>query len=332
MSDVLFGLRSNCSWFAGPGTRAALISRVKNAIVLHDTVHLQDGTFASTIGERNSADWFMPPGTNPDRSRVVFYEPGGRWGLRIKRADTDGPMQQAFEDTTIAVYRADFYPILEEAGLLDSAFVTLVEAQLDSPSKLETEALARVDSRDEALAAELPPGDLLRDAILKGLHYDTALSLVTGLPLQVDPHCMSAISHKVVTQAGHWTTDGRGAVHSTCVALGLPNFGALEWDEVCEIRESAAGRDYRQMVDRASSAVVDATQGGLDQKEAEAEARLHVSQELVEEITQRRPGIHGLAFNVMLNLVPYGGVFGTAGDTIELLRSKRSWISLLRRP
>jgi len=70
MSEVLFGLRSNCAWFAGPDTRVQLEGRLKNAIVLHDSVGLQDGTFISTVGERNSTEFFLPPGTAHDRSTI----------------------------------------------------------------------------------------------------------------------------------------------------------------------------------------------------------------------------------------------------------------------
>ncbi len=331
MSDILFGLRSNCSWFAGPETRGELVQRLKNAVVLHDQVGLQNGTFQCTVGERNSSEWFFPPGTDPDRSRVVYHELGSRWGIGAKPSHAPGPMRRLFSDITTAHFRADFYPILHEAGLTESEFIFFVDVSLDTTAKLESEKLARADHRNPELAAALPEGNQLRLAILKGLNYDAVLSLLSGVPIHVDPHCVAAINHKVSAQADRWTADGRGVVHATCVELGLPDFGELEWDEVCKIRESAAGRDYREMIGRLGQQVVEMTHGGLDQEAAEQEAWKLVSHELVEELTKRRPGVGSLAFDVLLNLVPYGGVFGTAESTADLVSAKRSWISLLRR-
>lgn len=59
---------------------------------------------------------------------------------------------------------------------------------------------------------------------------------------------MEAVAAWKVGQAvKHWSEEGRTRVGRAWLSLGLPDWGAADWEQLRKTRESAAGHDFRRV-------------------------------------------------------------------------------------
>lgn len=327
MSQILLGLRSNASWFAGPRTREMLEGQLKRAFALYDTVCLQDGTYVATVGESASSWMMYPPGTI-DRSADFYREVRGRWQVALQPEGEGGPGVRLIDDRVVAYYRADFLPVLEAAGLGSTDFVEWMSVELEDAPLTSVKQAAKQHLRNPDMVRTLPEGARLREEIVAGAHHDAMLGTLLGTPILVDPNCRTLIELQSMAGAERWTADGRGEIHSVSTLFGVPDFSKLSWDQVAAVRESAAGRDFRRLLDDHSAAVTEAMMAGEPEAEIRALVTRFLATELRDELGRQVPGRASIALGVVANLIPYLGLLGSAAETAALARHNRTWISL----
>jgi hypothetical protein len=175
----------------------------------------------------------------------------------------------------------------------------------------------------------LPEGRFVQDGIIDALYIDSVLAGSLNLPLAVDYHVWPLIDAGNARIGRQLVREPRAVFQHTWLELGLPDAGSLTWEDVHASRESAAGRDYREMIARLiESAKSQLAEGAAADDLAHELARALV-RELVEEVYNRRMNLKKAGLNLALNFIPHAGLLSSAMDFRDAVKQPRTWVTLL---
>jgi hypothetical protein len=336
-SSLFLPLRSNAGWFTSEDTTEALDRRLKMLVVLYDKVILQDGRYDLT---------FWQDGQHLDMRLYAHQIPVDHRTLRYGRSGE--PSSLAFQPPGSSSFvpvlsgpisswqSVDFRPILERAGVLGEEYVELSDGDLNES------AIDREKKRALEINVEEPSGDLVaviqRRKALEALFIDAATARVLKQPFSCDSTVQDLVDVGIRDTLQHLRPDYRPSVYAQWTTLDLPDFTAATWSEIHGIRQSAAGRDLRRIIEKVSSRVAAAAGGGADGAEIAQIIRSEFVSESAREVaglssTARRLGI-GIALTIGLNFVtlPLSAsiAIAAAQEIIPALLSHRQWVALLR--
>jgi hypothetical protein len=338
-------LRSNAAWFADAEVQQVLEARLKNYLLLYDEVILQDGRYQSTALDTGSLDVYDPPETiRGDRTKISYYRQGTPFAFVVSESE-GGPFVPVggLTGPRVFTYEADFYPILASAGLLNVDFIQLFNGDLaDNLKQLALEE-ARRDLSNPTISGLIPGNKYVKEKVLESLYHDAYLATSAAMDFAVDYRVGPAARLKNEMESNRWGPEARATVGQAWVSLERPDYGNASWDEVIELRESAAGRDYRRMVERVAAAVDRAAVEGTPASELQRIAERKLDAELVKAMRRRRSspmdGVLSFALNLIslaLPLVATGaaavGIAMDMDSVISSLRERRTWVSLLHGP
>jgi hypothetical protein len=332
MDTLLIPLRSNAMWFATPDHRLELERRLKSALVMHDNLVFQDGRYRVTVWEDGTMDWLVPPRAIPgDRSEIHYHEPGGRTVMQV-RGDGD-VWHPLFHGDTLESLEVDFYPILQEAGLLGEDYVRLEFFHPTEEVKARLQDAAAADRRDQELMAAVDVEGFRRKPLVEALHFDSTLALELRCPFLTDARVggfIAAKSRRVVTAT--LQRDLRPAILDIAMQLVLPDFASLSWEQVARVRNSGAGLDLRRHLSSAAHEISVAAAEIDDPRELTIIIQRHYLQELTAQIRGESPTVSKAIANFAANLLPGVGTFvGTAADISRLVEHRNSWVALVGR-
>jgi hypothetical protein len=332
MSAVFLPLRSNAAWFAHADAHARLAGRIKHLLLFNETLVVQDGRYKASFLANGASDWLIPGSMVPDRSRITYHRPGSELHVRIApsgTSDYSSLMGGALE----ASYDVDFWPVMAEAGITDVEYIEWVEAELTQSGKQKASSAAFRARQNPSLTEGLPVNRFLRDKIVDAIHQDSILAGELGLPLSVDHHASTIVERANGTARGPLESRLKPAMMNAWVTIGLPDPSEESWDSVLRARESAAGADLRRVTAKLEGLAIDTLAGAATEQDLEAEAGRLFVQEIVEELFARRVTAKGTVLNLGLNWIDLapgvGSAIGSVRDIADLIKEKRSWVSLL---
>jgi hypothetical protein len=345
MSRMFLPLRSNAAWFADVHAHRELESRLKNYLLLYDEIILQNGRYQSTALATGHHDTYYPPGSaRIDRTKITFYRPGTPTAVKVSKSK-HGPSVpvQALTGPRLFTYEADFYPLLLSAGLLNTDFIRAFDADLSDDLRKQAQEDARRDLSNPAISDAIPGNRFVKSKVLESLYHDAYLANTAGLDFAVDYRAGPAVRLKNQMESDRWGPEARATVGRAWVSLGRPDYGNASWEEVIAVRESAAGRDFRRLIEQVATAVDDAALQGTPPSELQHIAERQLDAELVKELIKRKSSALEGLLSLALNLIPLGlrglGAAATAaglatetGGLFKSLRERRTWVSLLHGP
>jgi len=327
MRELFLPLRSNSSWFSTTSTRDRLERQIKVNLVLYDRLIVQDGRYRITAGtDGQGMDMLLPTNKcGDDRKSISFYEPGGKFGVRLGD-------KVLLQSESYVSYDVDFYPIFYDAGLLDAEYIEWRPIDLTAQHQREADQQAEEDSRNDQLNGILPENSYLRGAILRAIYRDSFLAHSLRTPFCVDSAVAPVVQWKQRLGKTAWLHELPPIFFDCWVKLDLPDFSSYSWEEVRRVRESGAGADLRMMMDRTLAQIEDALPNISDQREISELVALGMSKELIREVDARRSRAAGTVVNLALNWLPlpfFGGALaGTVKDLQSLWNERGSWLSL----
>jgi hypothetical protein len=345
MTRIFLPLRSNAAWFSDEQAQRVLEARLKNYLLLYDEIVLQDGRYQSTALETGYHDAYHPPGSiRGDRSKISYYQPGTPFGFFVRQTK-DGPdvPVSGLVGPRLFTYEADFYPILASAGLLNAEFIRMDAGDLSDDLTHQIAEEARKDISDPSIFASIPGNRFVKAKVLESLYHDACLASMDSLDFAVDYRVGPAARLKNEMESDRWGPEARAIVGRAWVTLERPDYGHALWEEVIDVRESAAGKDFRRLVERVAAAIDKAALEGAPPGELQHIAERKLDAELVEEMNRRKTVMMGGVLSIGLSLIPLaipvlGPAASAAGATIgasallNLLRERRTWVSLLQGP
>jgi hypothetical protein len=332
MSKIFFPLRSNAAWFLKEETRKHLEYQIKTCFILYDELIFQDAQYHCTIWENASFDVLIrPKSIGFDRKKIKFFEPGTKASIFI------GPHGQKAEHQLIGGevqfgYQVDFYPLMLDSGLVDEDYIQFVDIDLNETIKKQAQKHAEQDKDNSDLCKVLNLNIWHRKKVLESLYIDSALALYFGSPFSIDYNVGPAVQWKHNEARKIYKPPIQDVFFTNWLALGLLDFGDLSWQQVVKIRESAAGKELRAVIDRIIGEVSNLIEDISDAKDLHIIVERLFTKELLQELSANVPSNKKVILNLGMNLLPFYLGLVTSGikDTKDLIRTKKSWISLLK--
>jgi len=337
MNQILLPLRSNVGWFRGQETRKMLERIIKNYLIIYDKILIQDGRYECVLGESGSWDFFIPSKSiNFDRTKIEFFKPSQKFSLLIGNEGSK-PKHPLNIGNVIAAYQVDYYPILNDAGLLNVDYIQWWEYDLNQKSKDFAKKEASGDERDEKLIKILPHHHFQRKNILSSFFIDSLLAFFAKLPFLVDEKILQIVRWKNEQAKQLWGPALRDVFLNVWISLEHPDFGNQSWEEVCKIRESRIGKNYRRMIQRVTNDVEKALPDIQNEKDIFGIVQKNFHKEIVKELQAKQMKPRTTFLNILLNLFSFShplasvGIasFSSAKDIWTQVKDKNSWINLL---
>lgn len=318
-SQILMPLRSNAAWFGSPEARAGLERQIKVNLMLYDRVIFQNGRWhmtAGTDGQGMEHIWWKdqaPMG----RTRIPYYGDSGPFSIHVGETC----VLHSIAETS---YEVDFLPIMRDAGILDTACYDWLNDEV----KLSGEADEALSRSAEALVRKcadvLPKNAYVQWSLAKGLLKDAFTAQHLNLPVSVDYQVAPVVYELQRALILTHKPELRLQFVDRWIRLKLPDFGEWSWDTVLDVRESASGLAFREMVARVCNGVTDAVRNGASEGDIENLMALGFEQELIREVQKRQPTRGATALGLLLNLLPYGSILSVGKDLYALANEGES--------
>ena len=154
----------------------------------------------------------------------------------------------------------DFLPLLEHAGIVREEYITLWDGDRTEQLASEMHRRALDDAKTPEFSNLLPgrtPQEALR--VLENLYADAGVAGALELPIACDERLKPTI--ELGTQrafAALQVQQPRLSIYSRWLEMQLPDFASGSWAEIHELRQSAAGRDFRRVLERVSVRLIEA--------------------------------------------------------------------------
>lgn len=332
MSHVYFPVRSNGSWFISDSTRDELERRIKHCMVLYDTLIFENSRFKLQVWENGHLGWEIP-GENyqGDRSTIRYYSPGDEMSF-IVSSSKEGEYHPLLEGPVLAAYEIDFYPVLHDANLLEADFVKFLQSGLTEEGKQEVRKRTSKDLKYYTFDKQATGEYYKHKALVEGVHHDSLMAFGIDSPFLADELAGDFISARNEHGGDQvWRNELNANVLNTLYEVAFPDFSSMEWEQIIPIRESAAGQDFRQMIERLTNRLSSAVGDISGPHEISLLSRGLFIEELVAELQELAPDMTTAVLGLGANLIPYTGWASSSAEIVSAFEHRRSWISLLKK-
>lgn len=332
MSKIFFPLRSNSAWFLEEKTRNALVDRIKSCLMLYDEIIFQDALYQCTLWERGSFDMMIAPhAINFDRNKTRFFNPGAKSALYVGQNGGEA-RHKVIGGEAKASYHADFYPIINEAELLNAEYINFKSFDASQEIKNEAKQSATKSLKISELANLLPGNSFLKQKVLEALHIDSVIAYSLETPFVIDQNVGPAVLWKNKETIKMHEGIIKDLFFFNWISLGLPDFTKISWAKIDKLRSSNAGKELRKMLEKFVTEIMNNFDNFSDIKDATVIIERLFTKELINELFSMMPTKKEACFNMSLNLLPFGvgAVGGGVKDMVNLALNKRSWVSLLK--
>ncbi len=307
-----------------------------------DVVVLENDTYNFWATENGA---FEGPGASvlklEDR-RLIFNE-GGQVSLFVGPVDdgetrrTSGPPiltnehKPLLSGEALVAYCADFYPVLKSAGVLDEPCFKWINDPLPQPQAQLAAEAAEADKEDQEFWGTLPFHRFERDYVIKSFYHDTARNESLRLPTLFDDR-VSEYTRLKGLQLAKRAPDVAPHIYQVALVNRMADITAYSWEKVLDLRNKPAAQEFRDMLARVRGGVL----AELPNLRSEADVRALTTelffQELADEVAQQSSKtLGGVAFNLLLNLVPIFGPFiGATNEAARYIESRQSWTALFK--
>ena len=324
VTQVYMPLRSNAAWFSNADTKARLESQLKTNLVLYDRVVLQDGRYHVTAGDDGQGMAWEFPGDNcgVDRTRVKYYEPGQFFGVAVEG-------KFVMSSTCQTAYEIDFLPMIQETRLEDVTYIRWISSDVRPEVKSAIESQVHTDLMTHSCDDVLPENSYLRKRVLEGLYRDAAVAHSLATPFSVDFNVAPLVEYQQRMARQRWSNEIPAAFFDYWVKMELPDLSTLDWWDLHEFRESAAGRSFREMVHRITRRVKNVIRESREQRDVDVWIAREFNQELLQELSKRitSPGMS--IARSCLNVIPFGVIGSVVLEAMAMDADQNSWVSLV---
>lgn len=261
------------------------------------------------------------------RLQYSFQVPGKEASLAVSPT-AGGPTQVLMSGIPKTYYNADFFPLIEEAGLRNHPAISLLNGDWNTP--ITDPANKFLTTHRSDLRKVTPEaGQFYADNAAKAFLYDATAAAHFGLSINLD-HRSHTIAEWVRKQRLAQVRDEIAPVFlQGWIDLGLPDFTTESWERIISIRDSAMGVSFRQLVANVERQVAEAAPHVDSAADfADIVKRMLVTK-MAEELLQRKVSSTQAVISLGLNFTPVSLV-ANVKEFYDALKDGRSWINLLQ--
>ena len=232
-------------------------------------------------------------------------------------------------------YTVDFYPILKQTGMIGEDYIKQLNGHLEAEEMRQLEESAIKDKRNTELDKILPLEKLEKDVLVEGYYIDFCVAQELGVSVAFDRRIerfIAAKNHQMILQ---FMPDVSSLVFNKALNLQMPDFRKQPWKKIHEIRQSAAGQSFRDMIQQIQLNVAEAMPSISIELDLQEVVNRSFSQELFDEMKEFLPTGGTTTIGVMCSVasifIPPAGFVGNVNDVQNLIKLNQSWVSLLKR-
>ena len=254
ISRVYFPLRSNVGWFQSHDLRSQITNRVKESLLVHDELVIEDGTFLVDILDEGGmqAPW-LPPGMLPQELRTVeFQDLKPKTITTLMGKDGEMPSEVVLHGKASVRFKIDYYNIFKGLNLASFDFIKLrVIHDLDIPPEAK-QIIQHNAFTDRTRFQNLEANTWLRDLVINSLNRDLVVASMLGAGLVLDPRHGDLLRRKYVKATGResMARDQNLAVVRHLLTVAVPNFDEMPLEQVIELRDHRLWVSFRAFVRR----------------------------------------------------------------------------------
>jgi hypothetical protein len=338
MRRILFPVRSCAGYFESQETVSVLEKQIKLSLVCFDEILFENGSYSLVVAEHGNFGYFTPPENISEESRKLSFGKGGNYGLKYADFGSNDYTNVNLGSAKIS-YRADFYPILKQADIINEEYIKQPNWSSDGKAreeiKEELKKQSQADKSNTNLINTLGGDVSEKDYLIDGYHHDFYLAHQLGVAVAFDERIERFIAAKNKQIALQLIPDVSSLVFDAALKLAIPDFRELSWKKIHEIRQSSVGRSFREMLYRIQANVVQELTNIQSPQDVREIVQKNFTRELFDEMSQFMPTTETVTFGLMFSLASLSfsplGFVGNVNDAQNLIKRNQSWISLLKR-
>jgi hypothetical protein len=245
---LVFPLRSNARSLVRGAPVASVRRKLKTASLLYENVILESGVLRLSSGPQGSFSVveYRPPGDTPDWETAVARRQAQQhpFSLAMGREDVPGVpaqiMTTVFQTDSTIAWMATFEPFAwEMPAMVDwigFGHAPRLPTELDRLAKDWT----RADERSEVLKRAVPE-QRTRAVLIANANHDLAMVVAAGHAAAVDPWHAQVVNRRLEDDVS-WHGEGYA------VPIALPQVGALDWEDIRNVRKNKEISRFRDMM------------------------------------------------------------------------------------
>jgi hypothetical protein len=224
---------------------------------------------------------------------------------------------------------AEYHLLLQESGLGDTSWATLVEPTEESFAEANA-ANRQLDHQTWLENRQMPAlsaDKWLDDRLRKGLNRDISYAASMGLPAMIDELHMPILQWRA--DRGDADSQFEPIPGAAALHLWAPNFTKLEWKHILELHDHDAIGEFRQKLVEAEQTVT-----GVPKNERAVALKDIGYQAALEALRDRSAGWIDLGIDMaigsVVDLIPYGGLLHSAvTGGAKVRKEEREWTTIL---
>jgi hypothetical protein len=301
LNRVYFPLRSNVGWFRSLDLREQMTSRVKESLLVHDELIIEDGTFVVNIlDEGGMQNMWLPPGMLPQELRTVEVQ-----DLRPDTVTTwlgnegEIPNEVVLHGRASLRFKIDYYNIFRGLDLSSYDFIKVrVIQDLDLPGEAK-QIIHHNAFEDRTRFQQLEANTWLRDLVINNLNRDLVVASLLGSGIVLDSRHGDLLRRK---HANAPSRDPNTAVVRHLISVAAPNFADMPLEQVIEVRHDRLWTDFRAFVSAVVAEVTTDPDVLSDPRAFDEAVARKIERALFEELQKRYPRKRNLVIDLGLGL------------------------------
>jgi hypothetical protein len=307
-SKVYFPLRSNVGWFRSPDLREQMTNRVKESLLVHDELIIEDGTFlVDILDEGGMQAPYLPPGFLPQEYRTVeFQDMEPRTVTTLMGAEGEIPTDVVLHGKASVRFKIDYYNIFKGLDLSSYDFIKMqvvhdLSIPLDARQLIQNNAFL-----DRTRFQDFEVNSWLRDLVINSLNRDVVVSSLLGAGVVLDPRHAELLSRKESKSSGSKVHENTAVVRHL-LSVGVPDFDTMPLEQVIEVRHDKLWVSFRAFVREVVTDVTADPEVLSDTRAFDEAVARRVERSLFEELQRKYPTKRTLIVDLglgLLGLVP----------------------------
>lgn len=340
VSRVYFPLRSNVGWFKSPDLREEITNRVKESLLVHDELLVEDGTFVADVlddGGRHSG--WLPPGMLPQEFRTVEFQDLKPDDVYVAMGpDGQMPTDVVLHGRSSVRFKIDYYNIFKGLDLSAYDFIKrIIVHDLDFPPEAK-QVIQHNVFQDKMKFQDIETNSWVRDLVIDSLNRDLVASVLLKSGIVLDPRHGELLrrKYKAATGTNEMARNEDAVVVRHLLDVAAPNFSEMSIEEVIELRHDRLWYSFRGFVREVVSDVKTNPDVLTDTRAFDEAVRKRFDRALFEALKKKHSGALNLIVDLGLGaigLIPPLSAAATAvsavKSTYQYWRAGQGWYAFL---
>jgi hypothetical protein len=268
------------------------------------------------VAERGSLSRFRHHEELP-KNRTLRFGKGGDFSMEVAEYGSND-YSSVISGPAKVSYRADFYPILKQTGMIGEEYIKQLNGFLNEETKEELKEQSQADKINTNLTDTLEVDVFEKDYLIDAYYNDFYIAHQLRVTVAFDGRIERFIAAKNKQITLQLILDISSLVFDVALNLAIPDFREMSWEKIHDIRQSPAGQSFREMLYRIQASVTQELTNIQSFQDAKEIVQKNFNKELFDEMSQFMPASGTTTLGIMCSLaslvIPAAGFVGNLND------------------